>query len=92
LTTTHSCGSFVSMKNISLKKARVRVSPESALSLRMSSVESKLDQVLSLLQAPQSPPVVNPQLVQDAIRAHILGDRGPMKALEKIWELQERSV
>lgn len=79
-----------------LQDRKVKVSPESALSLRISSVESKLDRVLCLLedrqQLPSGVPDVNSEIVQDAIRAHIMGDRGPMDALEKIWELQERSV
>ncbi|MBI5847515.1 MAG: hypothetical protein HZB31_06120 [Nitrospirae bacterium] len=70
---------------------KVKVSTESALSLRISSVESKLDQVLSFLQAPQGSLVINPDVMQDAIRAHIMGDRGPIDALEKICQLQENA-
>lgn len=61
---------------------------------RLSIVESKLDRVLCLLEDRRElpPGVFDPssKVVQDAIRAHIRGDRGPIDALSKIWELQQK--
>lgn len=84
------------MKNSLLKKASVKVSPESAISLRLSRLESLLERVLMAVEGPtyrrQVPPCcpdINSDIVQDAIRAHIKGDRGPMIALERMWESQQ---
>jgi hypothetical protein len=68
------------------KKKQVVISEESALSLRLSVVESQLKEILFLLKNPHRTPFVEPEVVQDAIRAHIGGDRGPMDALAALWE------
>jgi len=75
------------MKTPVQKVNRVKISSESALSLRLSVVESKLDRVLSLLEHSRKGPDIDPEIMQDAIRAHIRGDRGPMDVLERLWEL-----
>jgi hypothetical protein len=68
------------------KKKRVVICEESAISLRLAVVESQLKEVLSLLKNPQKTPFVEREVMQDAIRAHIGGDRGPMDALAMLWE------
>lgn len=74
------------MKHPVKKTNRVKISPESVLFVRLCSVELKLDIILSFLKNPQPGPVIDPAILQDAIRAHIKGDRGPIKQLEKLWE------
>ena len=77
----------VMKRSLSLKK-HVKVSPESTLSLRLYEfehrMETKLNLILSLLQS-KRPDIPGP-VMEDAIRAHLSGDRLPMEQLEKLWE------
>jgi hypothetical protein len=83
--------SIANFIEVHLSKDRVKVSPDSAFFLRLSAVESKLDRVLLCLEDRQTGSRIDPVTIQDAIRAHIMGDRGTIDALERSRETQENA-
>ena len=81
------------MKKTVSQKSRARVSSKLSVLDRLSAVESQNNSILELLHKllylvdrPTRSPFVSRQIIQDAIRAHISGDRKPMDALEHLWE------
>jgi hypothetical protein len=76
-----SVGNVSEMSTVVRTKIKAKISPESAVNLRLPVLESKVDRILSLLEHPQEKPVINPDALREAILAQLRGDRGPIFAL-----------
>jgi hypothetical protein len=72
---------FLIMK-MALKTNRLK---KSSVDVRLSRLENKIDLLLYFIQGEKKVSAVNPDIVRDAIRAHIRGDRGPMNRLEQSY-------